>query len=419
MTVMFMRFPCFSHNTHAIFVRKVYCLKDIISLFIMYFVRLGVPILTIPILSRNLNSEELSTYVYMQSIVAWVTVVVEFGFSYSATRVMSQEESAIGRNDLANSSNLIKAMIAIFLSILAFLFGDSYFYGSDNATIFLSLIVAFSIAFVPHSVYQVEEKLYLISKAEIVGSVLMLFSVLILSVFSILENAFQVMLAWLVIRTIILIYLYIKQRDYGYKISFAGLANLVETMSISLGAAVFKLTSSLYTSGNVMILTSMLPVSDVALFAAVDKFIRAGQGMLGPLSTVFYARIVKGKANIKMLLICQLLVAFFVVLALYFCSNIIESWFYSNKFLNISGLIYLYSPVIIIISINNTYGVNGLLADGHSRLFNIGIMSSAFVNFVLMILLVPLFGLKGAIISILVSETICAIYMVILKIKLS
>lgn len=390
-------------------------MKDIISLFLTYFVRLGIPLLTIPILSNSLSGEELGLYIYTQSIVAWYVIVVEFGFSYSATRMMASKGGILARNKIANMSSFIKLVIAIILSFVTFSVGKAFFNIDDSGLVYISIAIAVAIAMVPHSVYQTEEKLIEISKSEIVSSISMLLLISLLAQQSLLESAKQVLSIWLIVRVIVLFYLLIKQRDFGYSLTKLNFEVFSETLQSSIGAATFKITSSLYTTGNVLILTSMLPISEVAIFAAVDKFIRAGQGMLGPISTVFFARIVKGKSNIRVLLISQLLVAFIVVIGLFICANIISNWFYSNKFGDISKFIYLYAPVILLIAINNTYGVNGLLADGKNFIFNIGVFLSALINLMFMVILVPLYGINGAIISVLVSELFCGAYMLIGK----
>ena len=49
--------------------------------------------------------------------------------------------------------------------------------------------------------------------------------------------------------------------------------------------------------------------------------------------------------------------------------------------------------------------------------FNVGVALSGMINVALMVFFVPLYGIQGAIYSVLVAEVFCCIYMILFKLK--
>lgn len=81
-------------------------------------------------------------------------------------------------------------------------------------------------------------------------------------------------------------------------------------------------------------------------------------------------------------------------------------WFYGNEYTSIIKLVYIMSPIILIISLNNLIGIQFLIStNNHNKYIKATIMG-AFINFILNLILIPKLNTIGAVISSLIAELI-------------
>ena len=60
---------------------------------LVYAIRLILPLMVIPILTRRIMAEDFGVYMYAISFAAWLSIFVEYGFNISATREIASSNS--------------------------------------------------------------------------------------------------------------------------------------------------------------------------------------------------------------------------------------------------------------------------------------------------------------------------------------
>jgi O-antigen/teichoic acid export membrane protein len=84
-------------------------------------------------------------------------------------------------------------------------------------------------------------------------------------------------------------------------------------------------------------------------------------------------------------------------------------WFYSSEYLAIINLVYIMSPIIIIISLNNLIGVQFLVSTKNQNKYILAVIIGAITNFILNLILIPTLSSLGATIASVIAELIILI----------
>lgn len=95
-------------------------ISNFLSLGLLQGVNCLVPVLVIPFIVRALGVEAFGNVTYAQGIVQYFTILVNYGFDYSATR-----QIAIHRDDKACLSSIFWSVISAKLILLILLFASS------------------------------------------------------------------------------------------------------------------------------------------------------------------------------------------------------------------------------------------------------------------------------------------------------
>ena len=81
-------------------------------------------------------------------------------------------------------------------------------------------------------------------------------------------------------------------------------------------------------------------------------------------------------------------------------------WFYGKEYLSVTNLVYIMSPIIIIISLNNLIGIQYLSSTKNQNKYIFAIIIGSIINFILNLILIPKYSAIGATISSVIAELI-------------
>lgn len=81
-------------------------------------------------------------------------------------------------------------------------------------------------------------------------------------------------------------------------------------------------------------------------------------------------------------------------------------WFYGKEYLSVINLVYIMSPLIIIIGFNNLIGIQFLVSTKNQNKYILAVSIGAITNFILNLILIPKLNSIGATIASVISETI-------------
>jgi PST family polysaccharide transporter len=265
--------------------------RNVLSLYSIQFANYILPLITVPYLVRILGVERFGTLAFGQGLTAYFSVVVGYGFDWSATRKISVERS---RPDVVGrvAANVWAAKFLLYI------------------VSFLSLLLLIQLVPRIHTV----SALIVVLFCGILGSVL--FPTWL---FQGLERMGPISTINLSVRALVVVGMFILVRKPQDFIIYAGLSSAGTIVAGLLGVAIafhtFKLrliwptwsgiweslregwvlflSSSaivLYTTGNAFILGLVASDTVVGYFTAGEKIIRAMVSVLAPLSQALFPR---------------------------------------------------------------------------------------------------------------------------------
>jgi O-antigen/teichoic acid export membrane protein len=372
-----------------------------------------IPLLLLPFLTRVLGVESFGKVVFAQVLMAYVLLIVDFGFSWSATRQVSAN-----RADPISISRIFMAtwmaQWILFLMCLALLF-----------------LLVFSIESLWGDVW-----LYTAAVMSVLGN--LLFPVWFLQG---LECLKAVAFAHLFIRILGLIpvFLFVSQPEHGLR--FLIITGTVATLGGALvilwiyrqklviwktpqwvdvyatlrnGVSLFgsRLSISLYT--NLVPLALGLIVGPVALaqFNVADKLRSAGQGLMGPIAQAIFPRMSHLVTTDKTAAFSLIKISFALTvtvggsasLLLWFCADSLVLLLGGEDYAEAALILRWLAPLPLIIGLSNIFGIQIMLPKMMTRPFNLILLLAAVIGSTMIWPMAKWYGAMGAAQTILIIE---------------
>jgi O-antigen/teichoic acid export membrane protein len=275
--------------------------RNALSLYIIQFANYFLPLITIPYLVRVLGAERFGTLAFGQGLMAYFTVVVSYGFDWSATRKISIERDKMDviSHVAANvwGAKLLLCILS-FLTLLLLLRFVPRVHGVSTLMIVLFGGVLGKALF-PTWLFQGLERMGPISVVDLFFRALVVAGMFFLVrrpqdfiVYAGLSSAGYILAGVAGIG--------LAFRSFDLRPAWPTWAGIWE--SLREGWVLFLSNSSivLYTTGNAFILGLMASDTVVGYFTAGEKIIRAVGGALGPLSQALFPRFSRLVAESKM-----------------------------------------------------------------------------------------------------------------------
>lgn len=393
-------------------------IKNIFSLGSIQLMNYLFPFITFPYLVRVLGVEKFGLVNFAAAFIAYFSMIVDYGFNISAVRLVS-----INRNDKKKLSELISSIYIIkfvlfCISLMIFFtinltiekFRDEFF------LYIFTFITVIGNLFLPFWFFQGIEK----SKYVAVVTFIIRF-IGVISIFLLIKNSDDYKLTALInsvqslligiILFIILIY------EFKIKIKIPDARILRE--QIKDGGLIFISTCSisLYTISNTFILGLLTSNLIVGYFTAADKIRQGIQNLILPITQAMYPHVSKlfdesktlaKKFVMKALKIVGGFSLLISILCFFFAEQIILLVVGADFHQSVSVLrIISFLPFIIYLS--NLFGIQTMLNLKYNKEFTSIISFAAFINLVLSFLLIPYWKEIGSAISVLITEIIVTV----------
>lgn len=305
-------------------------------------------------------------------------VLIEYGFSLSGSREIarySNDKNKIG--EIVGGVLGAKALMVIFAVILGFGIAPFFQIFINNNSLFLcSLIwgVVQSLSLCWY--FQGTENMKVIASLEVAGKFLGLLGIFIFVVN--INDGHKVLL----VNSIA----YILSLLVGYmmlfrevKVKIPNLILLYNTLKMGFSLFVYRITTSVYSMGNPIILGLILPVQYVGFFAGAEKICQIGVRLLNPISQALYPRMSyfakndPEKANLYACgsLLIMMLIGGILSVSIYFLSEILVLKLLGNDFAKSVIILKLMAIVPFLVSMNSALGMQWMLSLGLDRVFNV------------------------------------------------
>lgn len=382
-------------------------------------VKIILPIITVPIISKSFGANGVGVYSYTSSIVQYFILLAALGINiYGSKTVAECKNDEFQLSQKVNEIISLKLVTTIFILICYFLtipFFESdykYLYIIQSLNIFA---VIFDISWYFAGIEDFKKTSMTNLLTQLVAFMLIILLIkdksdlLLYCFIQGSANILSFVGVWpSLIRNIKLRYVSLNKTKhhipylFTYFIPQVGVIFYTTLNKTMLGIMGTKSDVGFYT--NATNLTSIC----VTLITTLDLV------LLPRMSSLFSNNnISKMKSLFKKSLSIQLFFSIPISFGLASIADSMVPWFLGESFTGIEKVIRAISPLIIVIPIGMSLSRQILIPMGKSKIYNFSIILGSIVGIVSNILLLPLFGLRGAIISYVGAETLVCIYRII------
>lgn len=391
-------------------------LTNMASLGLLQMANYVIPILVIPFVVRALGADGFGKASYAQNIITYLTVLVNFGFDYSATR-----DIAINKENKQVLKNIFWSVIGIKTILLLVSFvalGVMYFTFpkvTDDFPLYVyAALVNVGFVFFPTWFFQGIEKM---------GK---------MAWFNFAARAFGGLLVVLLVRetTDYRLYLFLNSIVYVF-VGFAAFVYVVkqyDLMPYTSNRIVYKdsfcksfpifintLCAMFYTIFGMTLLGNYVSDADLGLYAGAYKIIYAfvmlssmpiSLALFPAMSKAFNESLDSGFAYLKKSIAIVAPLAMALCAGIWLFAPLLVQLFLGEGFDEAIELLRLFSPLPLLIIMASFFTVQGLYALKLQKFAPIVGASVAVFCVLFNLYYIPIFGLKGAIIAYLLSEVV-------------
>ena len=387
--------------------------KNALSLYSIQFANYLLPLITIPYLVRVLRPERFGTVAFGQGLMAYFMTLVEYGFSYSATRRISADRenrtlvSTVAANVMAARLLLSVASFMVLLGLVHFI-PRIHEVGTLLYVLFGSVV---GTALFPSWLFQGLERMASISVINLsvrFAGVLALF-IVVRRPEDFLAYGALISAQALVAGIAGVWFAFKRFHLHVVRPTWSGvLESMKEGWIIFLsGSAV-----TLYTSGNAFILGMLTNDVVVGYFSAADRVVRAAMSLLGPISQAAYPRFSKMAVESKemalkwarRMLFLMGGAGLFISLGVLIFAGLVADIVLGARFHASGPAMRILALLPVFVTISNVLGVQILFPFKQDRVVLISVLVGAVVNIGLAFLLAPPFQSNGMAASAVVAE---------------
>jgi PST family polysaccharide transporter len=330
-------------------------IKNFISLSSLNLLSFIFPLLLIPYLTRTIGVEYYGEYIFSFSIFQYCLLLINFGFDYSATKLISvnrDDKSMV--SDILTNITVIRLIFALFISILLWL---SFIISPNLSSNKLLYLFGFGIlwgqAITPFWLFQGLEKM---GNITIINLLTRIVSTGLIFVFIqkpmdyYLINLFQ-SIGFLIsgFASLVLI-------NYHLKIQFSkpSISRMKFYLLDSWHIFLSTVSMSFYREANIIILGLTTNYALVGQYAAIEKVIKAMQSIMEPLSKSlfpFFGRKLNNSSGfvpsfVKFAKIYGLLLLLLTI-TLYIIGPYLLIWYLGNSFISSIVIFQILLPAIL------------------------------------------------------------------------
>jgi PST family polysaccharide transporter len=389
--------------------------RNVISLYILQFGMYVLPLITVPYLVRVLGPDRFGSVAFGQGLMAYLSIVVNYGFDFSATRLIAR-----AGNDLTavteTAANVWGAKALLFavtglIVWLLLLFIPAL--GRSTPMLFaLYGIVGGSVLF-PTWLFQGMERMSVISITNLVVR-----AVGVVVIFAIVHHPRDAMRYAFILSAQALIAgglgALVGVRMFSLALKLPSLQGVIRQIVESTPFFASTAAISLYTSGNAFVLGLLTTPTIVGYYSAAEKIVTASTGLLGPVAQAVYPRFsrmaqeTKGYALLwaRRMLAMTGTLGLLLSLCLFLFAPLIVRVALGIKYMPSELVIRIMAPLPFLIAISNVLGVQVLFPFGHESKVLFIVLAGGIVNLALAVLWAPLWGASGMAAAVVISELI-------------
>jgi O-antigen/teichoic acid export membrane protein len=386
-------------------------LKDSFFMLISTAIRLGSSFILFVILARVWGVVEFGQFMYPYTISNILVIIVDYGFSLRLVKDISKNPDNL--NKIMVVSTISKIILAIVVMVITFVYGFYFAEGSTSGylliiTMISAILASFSQFFLlpmrAFSKFEIETRVNMYSNLiHLILSIIIVYlggnPIAVANGF-ILSRLFNLGLSY---------FYYVKTFSFIYFSVFdlkASLKNLKDNFPYALHVAV----GTLYMQIDTVFIQHFMDAKGVGVYQASMRILVASLLLIDVFTNVYLPRFSKldrvslVEIGIRMNKL-MILIGSIGSILLFGLSKWIILVFYGVEYSPAIGILELFAIQLFLKYITSTYGVI-LTVSNYQRVRAISAVISLFLNIILNIILIPLFGLKGAVFAAIINSII-------------
>lgn len=388
-------------------------LSNVVYQSLFQIVKIIIPLITIPIVSKALGPENVGIFKYSNSIVSYFALIAGMG-----TTLYGQRQIAMHRSSKQKMSEVFWSieMLSVFVSILIFII---YFLVclilNWNLIYIIQSLTIIAVMFDISWLFMGLEDFKLPS---IRSTIVSLTSLMLIIFFVNSKDDLYVYVFITVVSTLLsqlCMWPFLKNRVKFVKISLKMVFNHFKG-TIELFFPTIAIT--FYTNLNITVLGFFSTSENVAFYSNAILFTTIITSLISTLDTVMLPQISfrltkESKESILETLKITLNLPFYFTIPAYFGLCLISPkmipWFLGDNFKFVIYLIPITSLLIIIKPIGMGISRQYLISSGRIKEYSRSLLYGAIVGLILNVILVPIFDIWGSVFTIITAETIIVI----------
>ena len=361
-------------------------LKNFSYLSILEVVKLLFPLITIPFLINKLGAFNYGTVAFVQSIMAYATIIINLGLDLSSVKDIScNRENKAKLDEIVSSVLIIKftlfSVICISVFLLTYLIP---FFISNKLLIMFSLSYCLMEIVFPVWYYQGTEKMKYITWVRLIAVII--YSLLVLCFIKYQDDYLYVPVFYGIGALCGGIFsFYILTKKEKIRLYLPKMKTLVYYLKSTLVLFLSRLSAVINTTFAKIISGIFLGMEQVALLDLLDKITSIAKIPLVTINNAVYPYIArtKDKKIARRLFKVTIGVSVFINVIIFFAADFILGYFSDGMFNEYSYLLQLFSFSIVICGLSYFLGTPVLVSFGHSRYFTMSVLSSTILLFIL------------------------------------
>lgn len=384
--------------------------KNYIYNLIYQLIALILPLITTPYLSRVLGAEGIGIYSYAISIVTYFTLFGSLGIAMYAQREIAyvQEDKEKRSRIFWELFSLRTMTLAISMILFYFVFARTGEYSTYYKILILEIIAnIFDIS----AFFQGMEEFKKIIRRNLIVK-----CISIVCIFLFIKqpsDLYKYMLIYVLSNFIGNVSLWFYLPQYITKIKLKTL-NLLKHLKPTIVLLIPQIATQIYTVlDKTMLGVLILEKSEVGYYEQAQKIVKMTMVIVTSLSSVMLPRMANKFANgekekIKKNVLTSFHFAYFLsipmVLGMIIVAKDLVPWFLGREFEKSIYIIYVISPIMLLIGFSSVIGAQYLLPTKKQKEYTISVIVGAVVNLILNFILIPKFMSIGAAIGTVIAE---------------
>ena len=370
----------------AMFEKYSVILKNFSYLSILEVIKLLFPLITIPYLMNKLGTFNYGTIAFVQSIMAYSTIIINLGLDLSSVKDIScNRDNKTKLDEIVSSVLIIKftlfSIICLSVFLLTYLIP---FFISNKLLMMFSLSYCLMEIVFPVWYYQGIEKMKYITWIRLISVII--YSLLILCFVKLQDDYLYVPVFYGIGALCGGVFsFYILTKKEKIRLYLPKIKTLVYYLKSTFILFLSRLSAVINTTFAKIISGIFLGMEQVAILDLLDKITGIAKIPLVTINNSIYPYIArtKDKKLVHQLFKITIGISVFINAIIFFSANFILDYFSDSMFNEYSYMLQIFSFNILICGLSYFLGTPVLVSFGHSKYFTMSVLLSTALLFIL------------------------------------